>query len=111
LWPSPIKHLAHRHSSHSAPPCGSEPARDSDTPVNLSATDSPPREQITAIRSLHALPPIAQLRAPSTNQRFKAPSVQATSPISLGTNFCKRSWLKRISYNKKPKYAQMHFSA
>jgi hypothetical protein len=57
------------------------------------------------------LPPIAQLRAPSTNQRFKAPSVQATSPISPGTNFCKRSWLKRISYKKKPKYAQMHFFA
>ena len=37
-------------------PCGSEPARDSDTPVNISATDSPSREQITAIRSLHALP-------------------------------------------------------
>ncbi|WP_225248499.1 hypothetical protein, partial [Pseudomonas tehranensis] len=36
--------------------CESEPARDSDTPVNISATDSPSREQITAIRSLHALP-------------------------------------------------------
>ncbi|WP_153043949.1 hypothetical protein [Pseudomonas thivervalensis] len=45
-----------------------------------------------------------------------APSAQNTKRAgNIGdlpkTNFFKRSKLKRISYKKKPKYAQMHFYA